>query len=113
VNKNALILVQAGDELVGYPSGGELMGRRQPLGMPLELLDVKQLGPQRLLFLGRQSVGIVGLVPGNQASQFFRDDRDIRQDLSVCLGSCAVWEMAVKPSVRSRGVKADSIDLGS
>ena len=50
-DENRFVLVQSRNELVGRPPGRELMGRRQALGMPLELLNVEQLGPQRLLFL--------------------------------------------------------------
>ena len=46
LDKNGLVLIQSGNELAGRPTGGDLVGCRQRLGVPLELLNVEQLRPQ-------------------------------------------------------------------
>jgi hypothetical protein len=53
-------------------------------GVAFQLLDVEQFGAQRLFFLGRLSVDVFGLAPGNQADKSFGDNSNVRQDLSFC-----------------------------
>jgi hypothetical protein len=58
------------------------MGSRESFGVAFQLVDVEQFGPQRRFFPARGSVGVIGWVPGDQTLQFFRNEIDIRQDLS-------------------------------